>query len=200
MDCNKIFFINIFGLILKTAYLQTCLITNSTEQYGTLTKSCFGASVSTLSEIIVHTAASNVVGITFNFLNNASATYIQSGTQLSQYTNNSINLSNNQTVTSKITGITASNGVGVDTLSFRISNSSSNITFTYGTQANGAVKSLDTSALNTTYFELNTIYVCTDCNTSFSNLPALMIDYTYNRCTTIPWKEWNPWSDCSMFR
>jgi hypothetical protein len=188
--------------MLKTAYLQTCLVTNSTEQYGTLTKSCFGASVSTLSEIIVHTAASNVVGITFNFLNNASASYIQTGTQLSQYTSSSINLSNNQTVTSKITGITASNGKGVDTLRFQISNSSSNITLEYGTSpdASATLKSLDTSSLNTTYFELNTIYVCTDCNTSFSNLPALMFDYSYNRCTTMEWKEWNPWSDCYMFR
>ena len=193
MDSKKIFIINIFGLILKTVHLQNCLVTNSTSSFGTLTKSCFSASVSTLSEIVVHTSSASVVGITFNFLNNASASYIENQASMI-YLNQTIDLRNGT-----IIGIEVGGGPGIDSLSFQMYNSSSNTTVKAGGNSSNSSR-LDTSALVTNYFELTSIYACIDCNNTISNLPSVMFDYRYNQCSTVLWKEWNPWTQCYMFR
>jgi hypothetical protein len=201
----------IFGLKLKILHAFTdCSIQNSTtnSMNGTISKTCFDISISILNEIIVHANQYNVVGLTFIFINDASASYGESNGNIQNY---SIKLNNSGKI--EIRGVAVGGGNGISSLKFLLFDPvSQNYTWTsqYGDN-NSSLFYFNSDLLNTSFFQIQSISGCIDCNNSISDL---YFDYSYNQCniistflTTTPitttgplWNEWNPWNSCFLLR
>ena len=181
-------------LAIKTDSVYPCLVQNSSSIFGTLSSSCFSVSVSSLYEIIIHTDTSNttILGITFNFINDASASYMEKS-EIS--INNSIKLND-----SEIRGVAIGGRDSIDSLQFQIySYVSQNITWTPKFGGNSSNSSfLNASSTNSAFLLITTIYACIDCNQS-SSLPSLAFDYTYSPCLPV-WNDWNSWTSCQLIR
>jgi hypothetical protein len=193
---------------------------NSTSTYGELTygTTCFNVSLDILSEIIVHANQNNILGFSFNFINDASVSYVESNGNIQNY---SIKLNNSGKI--EIRGVAVGGGNGISSLKFLLFDPvSQNYTWTsqYG-DTNSSLSFLDKMSSFSSDLALTTINGCIDCNNSLS-IPSLVFDYTScwvaAATTTITtasansstilitntmapfWSEWNPWFSCLMIR
>ena len=170
-----IYYIKVGACTCSNSYCQVLTATNT---YGKIrTGNCFQVLVSSLKQIIVH-KETNIVGLTFNFFNGTSSSFIEKSSITKSY---SINLAN-----ATVNGVNLKIGTGVESLQFLLTSSSSNnasLTEMMGNSSSGCLVYLNSSFLNVPCFEINTLYGCVDDKNS-SYFPYIAFSYYFSHCTS----------------